>query len=81
MKWSRFGFRGEVSAWLRKAIFESHTGGAGAAGIPALRQSWKTSFTRLWRKDRELRYQSAAEMRSDLKRLSARYGLRNVRPP
>ena len=49
---------------------ESRASRCAGANEPRWRRpSWKTSFSKRWRRDRTLRYQHASDMRTDLQRL------------
>ena len=61
-------FRGATSAVVFNAIFNTHPEPATSVN-PELPAGLETIVSKALEKDRELRYQSAAEMRSDLKRL------------
>jgi serine/threonine protein kinase/Flp pilus assembly protein TadD len=61
-------FRGATSAVVFNAIFNTHPGPATSVN-PELPAGLETIVSKALEKDREFRYQSAAEMRSDLKRL------------
>jgi serine/threonine protein kinase/Flp pilus assembly protein TadD len=61
-------FRGATSAVVFNAIFNTHPEPATSVN-PELPAGLETIVSKALEKDREFRYQSAAEMRSDLKRL------------
>ena len=61
-------FRGESSAEIFKAILDASTG-SGCAAESRCSAELEHIINKALEKDRDLRYQSAAEMRADLQRL------------
>ncbi len=62
-------FRGESSAVIFNAILDRDSAACGAAESRRARRSWNDIINKALEKDRNLRYQHAAEMRTDLQRL------------
>jgi serine/threonine protein kinase len=69
--------RGEFRRDFRRdsAQVSGRAGAAQQRNLPVNSSKW---FTKAMEKDRDLRYQSAAEMRADLKRLKTRYRVRGA---
>ena len=71
-------FRGDSSAEIFKAILDAAPASA-CGSIPTVPPKLERIINKALEKDRNLRYQSAAELRADLQAAEARHGVGTVR--
>ncbi len=75
MATAQLPFRGGQHRNRFRSHLEPRSSRACAAEILMCLRSWNGSSIKRWKKDRELRYQHAADMRADLKRLKRENGI------